>query len=313
MKHTPISNKDHRIAMAFGLITGLFLSLSGAFGKALTTINDINFIVFARFFIPFILIAILHLCFNHQSIKTIKWHLYIIRAIAVVTAQYCLFYLLIHGNILLAVLLYSTNALISPILGKLFFYQAIKIKTAIAICLGFVGTSITLLPLHQISWDQMMIGLLSGLMGAISQVILHNNSQQDNPITINFVTYGLGSLITLIFVFPISSHLSTANLLLNQPHMLTMMILVGLFSLGNKISRTLAYKRLNKAASLAPYTYSALVFSAIIDWTWLGIAPTWNVYLGISLIILSSVIMSIRHIKTQPQRSLSHHASSALD
>ncbi len=77
-------------------------------------------------------------------------------------------------------------------------------------------------------------------------------------------------------------------------------MLFAIASLANQMSRAKAYSLINKAGSLAPFLYSSLIFSTIIDWIWLDITPGLNVYLGLGLVIFSGVIMSIR---TRPKPS----------
>jgi len=295
MKHTPISTKDHHIALSFGLLSGLFLSLSGAFGKSLTTFADLSIIIFIRFFGPFILILISYLFFRKQQNHKISLWIYLLRAMFITISQYCLFYLLGHGNILLAILLYSTHGMFTPFLEKIVFKYEIKIKTFIAILLGIIGVGITLGPIRHISSLTLCIGLCSGFFAACSQITLHHASKQQDPITINLLNYGFSSLIALFLVLiriP-SINISSIESFFGW-HGVVIILLFSLASIGNQVSRSFAYARLNKAASLTPYIYSSLIFSALIDWIWLGIMPMWYTYVGITIIILSSVIMSIR-------------------
>ncbi len=295
MNHTPISTKDHYIALSLGLLSGLCLSLVGAFGKHLTTFADLSVVIFIRFFVPFILICIPYLFFRKQKTHKINLTPYLFRAIFVVISQYCFFFLLSRGSLLLAVLLYSTSGIFSPFLARIFFRHQIKIKTFIAIIVGLIGVAITLGPMRHLSGLTIFIGLLSGLFGACSQITLHRTSKEEDPITINFFNYGFSSLLSLLLVFimmPSFSKISIDVLLGWQG--IVIILLFSIFSIGNKISRLLAYARINKAASLAPFLYSALVFSAFIDWIWLGIIPRWYTYVGIAIIILSGVIMTIR-------------------
>ena len=200
-------------------------------------------------------------------------------------------------------MLYSTNGIFSPFLARIFFKHQIKIKTFAAIVIGVIGVAITLGPIKQLNTFYILIGLLSGLFGACSQITLHYTSKQQNPITINFFNYGLASLISLFLIFIMTPHIGSIHIgALLSRHGIAIIIIFSLFSIANKISRSLAYARINKAASLAPFLYSTLIFSAFIDWIWLGIIPMWYTYMGIAIIILSGVIMSIRFPgKTLPE------------
>ena len=125
--------------------------------------------------------------------------------------------------------------------------------------------------------------------------MLHYTSKKQDPISISFFSYGLCSLfsfILLLFQLPGMNRMHIGFLL--NWHEIAAILLFSIFSIGNQTARVLAYARINKAASLAPFIYSALIFTAFIDWVWLGILPMWYTYVGIAIIILSGVIMSIR-------------------
>jgi len=295
MRHTPISTRDHYIAVSFGLLSGLFLSLAGAFGKHLTTFSVLSVVIFIRFFAPFILTGGPYLLMQRQRAGKVRLPIYFVRAVAVILSQYCFFFLLSRGSVLLAVLLYSTNGIFSPFLARIFFKHEIKVKTFIAIIVGLVGVVITLGPIKQISLLNVFIGLLSGFFGACSQIILHRSSKEHDPITINFLNYGFASVLSFVLIFIKMPTIESINFgVLFSWQGIAIILLFSLSSIANKISRSLAYARINKAASLSPFMYSALVFSAAVDWVWLGIEPTWHTYVGIAIIVSSGVIMSIR-------------------
>ena len=295
MKHTPISTRDHYIVVSLSLLSGLCLAVAGAFGKQLTTFADLSIIIFVRFFAPFIIACLLYLFFRKQQSEKINLLPYVLRAIFVVISQYCFFYLLSRGSLLIAILLYSTSGIFTPFLGWIIFKHQIKIKTFIAIIVGVIGVGVTLGPIGHISAFNLFIGLLSGLFASCSQITLHYISKKQDPITINFFSYGLSSLIALVVMLVRIPSIATISpaVFLGWPA-IAIVVLFSLFSIANKISRLLAYARLNKAASLAPFINIVLIFSAIIDWIWLGIVPMWYTYVGIAIIILSGVIMSIR-------------------
>ncbi len=295
MKHTPISTRDHYIVVSLALLSGLCLAVAGAFGKQLTLFADLSIVIFVRFFAPFIITCPLYLFFRKQNGSKINLLAYVLRAIFVVISQYCFFYLLSRGSLLIAILLYSTSGIFTPFLARIVFRHQIKIKTFIAIIVGVVGVGITLGPIGHISGFNIFIGLLSGLFAACSQITQHYVSKKQDPITINFFNYGLTSLIAFIvmLVRMPSIGVVSPDVFLVWPG-IAIVLLFSVFSIVNKISRLLAYARLNKAASLAPFINIVLIFSAFIDWIWLGIVPMWYTYVGIAIIILSGVIMSIR-------------------
>lgn len=295
MKQQRVSNKDYYTSMLLALVSALFLALTGAFGKQLTLMDNLPLVLFLRFFTPFILLAILYFLFSRKNITKNELVPSLLRAIFIVISQYCLFFLLSRGSVLLAILLYSTNSIFSPFLARIIFGAEIKVKTLIAILIGFIGVIITLGTNNSLLSIGTMIGLLSGFFGSCSQLTLHYASKRQDPITNNFITYTISSLLSLAILLIITHTINPSNLNFLLSWKTTgILILFSLFSITNQVSRSLAYKRINKAASLSPFIYTSLIFSAIIDHIWLGIVPTWHVYCGIAIILSASILMAIR-------------------
>ncbi len=139
MKQQRVSNKDYYTSMLLALVSALFLALTGAFGKQLTLIENLPLVLFLRFFMPFILLAVLYFLFSRKNITKSELIPNLLRAIFIIISQYCLFFLLSRGSVLLAILLYSTNSIFSPFLARIIFGAEIKVKTLIAILIGFIG------------------------------------------------------------------------------------------------------------------------------------------------------------------------------
>lgn len=296
-----ISNKDYFTSVGFGLLSALVLSVASAFGKQLTIAASLNAIVFIRFFAPFVLVSIIYFLICDKGNIKLNFKVNFIRAIFTVIGQYCFFFLLNRGSLLLAILLYSTNALFMPFLARNILKAEIKIKTLIAVVIGFIGITITLGPIKNILTIDTLIGLTAGFSLACSQISFHYVSKKQDPITINFISYGLCSLLTLILLIITIPYATIIrpNFLFGWQGII-LILSFSIFAIANQIVRSLAYKRINKASTLAPFLYCSLIFSVILDWLWWGVIPTWHNYVGIAIILTSGIIMSIRNVKVQP-------------
>lgn len=294
MSDQRISNAAYRESIVFALLSALSLATARLIGKSLTLMASLNVVVFIRFFSPLVVVLIIYLIWKKN--KTEKLYVLVngLRSLFTVASMYCLFFVLWKGNLLLASLLFSTSSLFLPFLGKIIFGSDIKLKTVAAIIISFIGVAVVIGPTSGFFSLSTLIGLLSGLFNACSQLFLHYTSKRQSPIVTNLITCACSSLISLIILiislFFIPTHFSSLLSISIIP------IITGLavFSVINQIFRALAYRRVNKAASLAPFVSSTIVFSCLFDWLWLGIVPTWTTYLGITLVIGAAILMAIR-------------------
>jgi drug/metabolite transporter (DMT)-like permease len=193
---------------------------------------------------------------------------YILRALFVTLAQYCLLNLLSQGSILLAILLFSTNGIFLPFLEKLVFNRPIKLKTFITIIMGLIGTAIIIGPLTNVTPTNLIIGLLSGFFSACAQLPFHYLSKKQGATTTSLLTYGLCSLFSLPLALLLTPDLKQSYHELATTRSFAIVLLFSILSISTQTSRSLAYKKVNRAATLMPFIYSSLVFSAMIDWLW---------------------------------------------
>lgn len=192
-------------------------------------------------------------------------------------------------------LLYSTSGLFSPIISRIWLKINVPAKTVISIVISFIGVSIALDVWQLHITLVMVIGLISGVLAAFSQITQHYTSKHDSHYTSNIYLFGCSSLFSLLLLAPSAIHYHQWHEIINvNLSFLFFLLLFSLFSIGNQTYRLMAYNKVNKSSSLAPFLYMVIFFSGVIDWVFYNIKPDWNVLMGVCIIIFGGVIMSIR-------------------
>lgn len=284
----PISQKDFYTSIFLVLLSTVCLSLAAAFWKEFSTKASLPLVTFFRFFSPCLLLGI-WIFLRKKKIRISKLQSHIYRALAVTGGQFLLLYVLTQTNLLLATLLYSTSGLFAPLLMFLFLKVRASNRAIISIIVSFAGVAIALGSWSQIWAPISLLGLLSGLLTAIGQLIQHQASKSERIIMMSFILFGFCSLFSLplFLTAPFSS--PTFNL-----PILGIILTFGCFTVANQILKTAAYKKVNKASTLSPFLYATIIFSGLIDWVWKGIVPPFHTTLGILIILFGATLMSLR-------------------
>lgn len=283
-----ISQKDFYSSIVLVLLSTVCLSLAAAFWKELGLYESLPFVTFFRFFSPFAFLGI-WIVLKKRRIRLTSLRPHIYRALCVTAGQGLLLYVLSQTNLLLATLLYSTSGLFAPLLMVLFLKVRASNRAIVSILISFAGVAIALGSWDQI-WDPIsLLGLLSGLLTAVGQLIQHQSSKAESIVIMSFILFGLCSLfsLTLFFIVPYSP--PTFNL-----KVVGIILLFGLLTVGNQTLKTAAYRKVNKASTLSPYLYATIIFSGLIDWGWQGIIPPFHTTLGILIILFGGTLMSLR-------------------
>ncbi|WP_299494394.1 DMT family transporter [uncultured Shewanella sp.] len=290
-----ISNHDFLISVVLMLFAAFSLSIVALLGKELTTLIDFPVLIFLRFFIPFLILLWIAIILIGDKWDLSQWRLLLFRALLTVSSQYCLFYYLLHGSLLNATLLFTTSGLFLPFISFLCFRAEIKIKTLVATIISFIGVSLILQASGEMD-GLMLIGLLSGFLNACSQVTMHYSSKRGSAFDVTLMMFAFSSFYTFILVLVFGHFTSLSHILVVSQFESQWLILLGLavFTISNQSLRTKAYSYVNKPASLTPFYYIAIVFSALLDWFYYGRTLQLHTYAGFLLIFMAAVALSWR-------------------
>ncbi|MEM9242525.1 MAG: DMT family transporter [Pseudomonadota bacterium] len=295
-KATPISNRDLAVSISLMLCSALSLSLVTFFAKQLTTFTELSILIFIRSFIPFLILVWVSVILFDRKINVSNARVHLLRAVFTVSSQYCLFYYLTHGSLLLGTLLFSTSGLFLPFISYICFRKAIKTKTLIAVIISFIGVAFILNPKGNINL-LMLIGLLAGFLNGCSQATMHYCSKRSDTFSMTIIMYGLSSLYAFIILILLGkfSHLvselsgNTATI-----EFWLIAILFSLFTITNQSLRVKAYRYVNNPTTLTPFFYTAILFSGVLDWLVYHRVPLWNTYTGMIFIFIGGVIIAWR-------------------
>ena len=297
MSDTRISSRDFAISIALMLSAAVALSLVTLFAKELTALTGLQAAIFLRFFLPFLLLAWIAGTVLDEKLVFGDWHVHAWRALCALGAQYCLFYYLAHGSLLIGTLLYSSSGLFLPFLTYFWHGTEIKRRTLAAILLSFAGVFIALNPVVDFDWV-MLVGLASGLLNAGSQAAQHKSSKEISTMAATLMMFGLCSLASAA-ILAATGGLSTLTPLFAEDHamrdeLFAVVVAFSLATISNQTLRSKAYRYVNKPASLSPFYYAAIAFSALLDWWLYGAVPAWHAYLGAAIIFAGAALMAWR-------------------
>jgi drug/metabolite transporter (DMT)-like permease len=183
------------------------------------------------------------------------------------------------------VLLSNASPLFIPLIIWAWRKIHIGYKLWIGILIGFIGIGFILKPdLSLLTNLGAFFGLTSALSFAISMICMRRLIKTEPVHTILFYHFLIGTLISLPFAISTWNFFSCAVLL--------QLILIGLLSFVGQYFILSAF-RFDKPSVLSPFTYSSVVYAAILQWFIFKTYPDWLAIVGIIFICAGSIICII--------------------
>jgi drug/metabolite transporter (DMT)-like permease len=211
--------------------------------------------------------------------ENLNWHF--LRSLAGVSAMYCFFYALSELPLADAMLLKISAPLFIPIIAFVWLSEHISLRAIMAIMIGFLGVVLVLKPTGAIHIAS-IAGLMGGALAALAKVTIRRMSASEPTSRIVFY-FGLISLS--ISAIPMFWYWQNPD---NREWLL--LILLGAFGTIGQLFLTKSYL-LAPASRIAPFTYSSILFAAIIGWMFWGEVATWLTVSGALLIIVAGIII----------------------
>ena len=225
-----------------------------------------------------------------QGVKTIvtkqpKFQFY--RILTNSIAMLCFFYGLTLTTLSQVTALNLTVPIFTTFFAIIFLNEKIKIRRIIALCIGFIGTMIVLRPDISLNLGGLLI-LTSALIWSISLIFIKKLTETDSAVTISLYA-GVGMVpTTFIAAWPY----------LTMPTFNQFLIILFIAITGT-IAQTLlnsAFKR-GELAVLLPFDFLKLIWSVLIGYTLFFESTPYTLWLGGSLIVLSSSYIAWRERK----------------
>lgn len=264
----------------------LFLAFASAAVKLLGHSVSISVILFIQSLIGLLLTfpAIIRFGFKHLSTTKLKFHL--ARDLGGL-AWFLAFFLSVRDIPLSnATLLSNTTPIWLPILSWLWLKTKIRKDLGWGIALGFVGIVLILRPAgHNFLNIGSLFALASGVIAAFTLLAVRELSQTEPKTRILFYYYLVMTLATLPFAIKYWVVLSLQQWLLLGG--------IGVFVWLEQYYLSLSFK-FAKPSSLAPFSYSRIVFAAILDWIIWKHVPELLTLVGIAFVMVGGIITLLK-------------------
>ncbi len=252
-------------------------------------------VVFFRNLFGLLVLLPLILRLGIKTLKTDYLHWHLLRSLAGVSAMYCFFYALSKLPLADAMLLKISAPLFIPIFALIWLSEYISLRAIMAIMIGFLGVILVLKPTGTVHIAS-LVGLLGGALAALAKVTIRRMSGTEPTSRIVFY-FGFISLI--VSAIPLFWFWQTPG-----SKQWILLILLGAFGTMGQLFLTKSYL-LAPASRIAPFTYSSILFAAIIGWLFWGELVTLITITGALLIIVAGIIiLREKQIKQLPEATL---------
>jgi drug/metabolite transporter (DMT)-like permease len=233
------------------------------------------------------------------SLRSSRAPLLALRGLVMLSA-YTSFYLgLAALPIAICVSLYFVAPIFVTLLSASILRERVGSRRWAAVVLGFVGVLIVLRPARDLFDPAALLPVFAGFAYAVSAVIARRLGASESAPVMAFHANGIylaaGLLMGAVLTqagLPESGHKSLAFLLRgwSTPTSVDLVLLMvcGAVAAVGTVLLTQAY-RLAKASTVAPYEYTALVWSLAYGWLYWGEFPDAIAWAGIALVILSGL------------------------
>lgn len=271
------------VATFFGAVQALFV-------KLVSDDLSVNFLVFARCLINFILFFIWQIVRRgrikwHFLYGTKRWKLHAIRSMTGMGSIYCFYHGVDLLSLSLATLLTFSFPLFVPLIARLWLKVAFAHRLWSGLLLAFIGIIFALRPGSDSFsfWGAIpLFGAMLIATGMLAVRRLHH-SEPSERIMAYFFTIGAFFTALVFFLTPSSySQVLTSHLLL-------MTLLIGVVAAIFQTLLTVAMKYA-PARLLSPFIYMTFIFSALFDFFIFHKPLYLGMIIGSCLIIIGTIL-----------------------
>jgi drug/metabolite transporter (DMT)-like permease len=282
---------DLRRGATHALYAAAAFALTGACIKAAAPRTPNEVVVFVRSAVSLLTLLPWALGHGWSSLRTQRLGGHLWRAAFGVAAMYAFFYAIGRLPLASAMLLtYSTPRWV-PFIAWLWIHERPPFIVFPAAALGLVGIALIVKPGTQaVPVVAGLVGVASGILAACAMVSIRRISDTEPAARIVFY---FAALATLISAVPMAWAWQRPS-----PQDLLLLVGAGVTATVGQLNLTKAYG-CAPAARVGPFTYFAVVFSAILAWALWGEAlDRWSI-LGALVVVATCVLVSWR--RKEPQ------------
>ena len=158
--------------------------------------------------------------------------------------------------------------------------------------LAMIGCAILLAPSLEIGSQYGLLAVLAAIFSAHAHILIRILKDEHPGVIVLWFQAGSGIMAFLIALCTLE------EIHLPPSHLYWPLVGVGLMAILGQLFMTLAYKH-TKAATVAIASYSGPLVAVCADIIAFGIFPTWNVYVGGSIVVLAGILlMRSVHLET---------------
>ena len=250
------------VVIASALVLGAELCFAGvsALVKYLSTDLPSEQLVFFRNLMAFVVLLPWLWRKGPRAFKTKAWRFHITRGLAGLAAMYLFFYAIANLPLAQATLVLLLSPFIIPIIGRVWLKERVIPQTWLAIFIGFIGVFVFLNPAQTTLSPIVLVAFVAACLAAFTKTLIRQMSATESSSKIVFY---FSTLATVLSAIPLLWHgESIAN-----EHWLAILAMGG-FAVAGQLGMTKAFS-LAPAARVGVFTYSSVIFAALMGyWFW---------------------------------------------
>lgn len=275
--------------ICFMLIAWLFITVAGTFTRIASGSLPISEIVFFRSFIAWLCVVPWVFIHGLRSLKTDHPWLTILRGACGLINTACLFTAIKKTSLVDAMLLLNSAPIFVPFIVWAWLKLPINHKLWPGIIGGLAGVVFILKPGVEIINPGALYALAAGVTLSIVMVSVRLLSYTEKSHAVIFNYFLIASIGPLVFA---------GSWILPSGMTWLVLIAIGFFTFLGQWAFIRAFHHA-KPSQISPFAYSAVVYSAIIEWIVWDHIPDLYVWIGVLLICLGG-IWTIRHSTPPP-------------
>ncbi len=282
--------------LTFALISALIKYLS----------NDVSHVQLVFFRNLFALIPLLPWLIKHRSdaMQTSNFKLHLLRGLTGVGAMFIYTYVITTSNLVNAAMMLLLAPFFIPLIAHFWLRQYQNSATAISILIGFSGAYLCLTAkmsgqINGIELSLAMLILFGSMLTAISKSTISKMSKTEPSKRIVCYFSLIALFISAIFLPFDWQPLSWTNLAL--------LVLLGITASLGQLMMTKAFT-IAGASTIGLFSYSSILFAAILGALWWQQFPQMQWYVGASTIVIAGVVAFMF-----PPKKLQHNESKNSD
>jgi drug/metabolite transporter (DMT)-like permease len=267
---------------AFAIVAAVAFSLTGVCIKVVSRDVGNEMIVFVRNLVSLLVLAPWMLRNGAAAVRTQRLWGHVWRSLFGVAAMYCFFYAIAKLPLAEAMLLTYSTPLWVPFIAWIWLRERPPFIVFPAAVVGLVGIGFIVKPSGTFDLAVGLVGVLAGVLAGGAMVSIRRISNTEPASRIVFYFAALSSLIAAV---PLLWAWRTPDL-----DGWLLLIAAGVLATWGQLCLTRAYS-LAPAARVGPFTYTVVIFSALLAWwLWGESLDRWSV-LGIALVVTTCVMV----------------------